>query len=531
VRPSIKFKSVRTKLLASFGVVCVLLAIVGVLGIQKQSQLANNATNIYNQELLPLNQLGDSRTGVAEAHKAILNAMLATTASGTSDFENDFNTAVAKVNAAQKAYQANNTDGRAEEIAFNQAWAKWNGIAVNEVKPIAARLDNARFADFAKVRDAQLEPQYDTVMSHLDSLVAFETKNAQAAEMSGRHSASSARTFTIALILFGVGAAFGLGLFVARSLTRPLRKSVDSLDALSRKDLTQTLEVTTTDETGRMAASLNGAIDGLRGALGTIDTNAAGLAAAAEELSAISTQIGANSEETSAQSSMVAAASEQVTANVAAVATAVEEMTASIAEISKNATEASTVAAQAVTIAADTNTNVQQLGDSSAEIGNVVKLITSIAEQTNLLALNATIEAARAGDAGKGFAVVASEVKDLATETAKATDEISRRIDEVQRDTSAAVESIGKITEIIARINDIQTGIAGAVEEQAATTNEIGRSVDEAAKGVNDITENITSVASAAQDTARGVVSSTESVRELNRMANDLKQLVGEFEY
>jgi methyl-accepting chemotaxis protein len=532
VHPTIKFKSVRTKLLAAFGAVCVLLAVVGWLGVQKQSALAHNATQIYNQNLVPASELADSRTGVAQAHKAVLNAIIATDATEKSDFANDYRTAVAMVNAAQKKYQASDMTGRQQQVdAFNQAWAKYLSIVQTQVQPLIARTDTGRLADFMKVRTATLEPQYDAVMSPLDTLTQIEQHDASAIDASGRHSADSARTFTVALVLFGIGAAFGLGLFLARSISRPLGQSVESLDALARKDLTQTLDVTASDETGRMATSLNGAIDGLRGALGTIDTNAVGLANAAEELSAISTQIGANSEETSAQSNMVAAASEQVTQNVSAVATAVEEMTASIAEISKSATEASSVAAQAVTIAADTNTNVQQLGDSSAEIGNVVKLITSIAEQTNLLALNATIEAARAGDAGKGFAVVASEVKDLATETAKATDEISRRIDEVQRDTTAAVQSIGKITEIITRINDIQTGIAGAVEEQAATTNEIGRSVDEAAKGVNDITQNISSVASAAQDTARGVVSSTQSVRELNRMANDLKQLVGEFQY
>jgi methyl-accepting chemotaxis protein len=532
VRPTIKFKSVRTKLLAAFGAVCVLLAIVGWLGIQQQSTLAHNATQMYNQNLVPATQLADSRTGVAQAHKAVLNSIIATDASEKSDFANDYNAAVATVNAAQKKYQASDMTGREQDRnAFNKAWATYLNIVRTQVQPLIARTDSGRLADFMKVRNATLEPEYDAVMTPLDGLTQIEQKDASALEAAGRNSANSARTFTIALVLFGVGAAFGLGLFLARTISRPLGQSVESLDALANKDLTRSLDIDTVDETGRMATSLNGAIEGLRQAMGTIDSNAAGLAAAAEELSAISTQIGANSEETSAQSNMVAAASEQVTQNVSTVASAVEEMTASIAEISKSASEATSVAAQAVEIANDTNTNVQQLGESSAEIGNVVKLITAIAEQTNLLALNATIEAARAGDAGKGFAVVASEVKDLATETAKATDEISRRIDEVQRDTASAVQSIAKITEIIARINDIQTGIAGAVEQQAATTSEIGRSVDEAAKGVNDITENITAVASAAQDTARGVSSSNDAVRELNQMANSLKELVGEFQY
>jgi methyl-accepting chemotaxis protein len=189
------------------------------------------------------------------------------------------------------------------------------------------------------------------------------------------------------------------------------------------------------------------------------------------------------------------------------------------------------VASQAVTEAADTNANVAKLGESSTEIGNVIKVITSIAEQTNLLALNATIEAARAGEAGKGFAVVANEVKELATETARATEDIAQRIETIQGDTTAAVESINRITETIARINDIQNAIASAVEEQAATTNEIGRNVAEAAKGTNEIAENITGVAHAAADTAQGVGSTQEAAGELARMAEELKGLVSEFTY
>src|SRR5581483_7458380 len=151
--------------------------------------------------------------------------------------------------------------------------------------------------------------------------------------------------------------------------------------------------------------------------------------------------------------------------------------------------EAARVATSAVRVAEVTSGAISKLGDSSIEIGKVVKVITSIAEQTNLLALNATIEAARAGEAGKGFAVVANEVKELANETARATEDISRKIDAIQTDTQTAVISIQEITDVIAKINDIQTTIASAVEEQAATTNEIGRNVSEAAKGTTEIAQ------------------------------------------
>jgi len=187
--------------------------------------------------------------------------------------------------------------------------------------------------------------------------------------------------------------------------------------------------------------------------------------------------------------------------------------------------------ASAVTVAATTNETVSKLGESSARIGEVVKVITSIAQQTNLLALNATIEAARAGEMGKGFAVVASEVKDLSEETAKATEEISQRITAIQADTAGAVKAIGRISSIIQQINEFQTSVASSVDEQTATTSEMNRNVAEAAAGSAQIAENIGTVAQAAQDATRDAADAQREVDELTRMAADLRSLVSKFRY
>ena len=259
--------------------------------------------------------------------------------------------------------------------------------------------------------------------------------------------------------------------------------------------------------------------------------NASTLASSSEELTAVSQQMAGNAEETAVQANIVSAASEQVSRNVASVATATEEMQASIREIAKNANDSAHVAKNAVVVAHSTNETMKKLGESSQEIGNVIKVITSIAQQTNLLALNATIEAARAGEAGKGFAVVANEVKELAKQTAKATEEISQKIEAIQGVTKGAVTAIEEIGTIINQINDISNSIASAVEEQTVTTNEIGRSVTEAAQGVNDIAKNISGVATAAKNTTQGANDTKTASLELSEMAARLQASVAKFTF
>jgi len=320
-----------------------------------------------------------------------------------------------------------------------------------------------------------------------------------------------------------------------KAAAEELRRKVDSMlvavSAASRGDLTQEISVSGQDAIGQMGAGLSQLLSNLRSSISRIGQTAATLSTSSGELSTVSQQMSANAEETSSQANVVSAAGEQVNRNLQTVATGSEEMSVSIKEIAKNATEAAKVATEAVKAAQTTNVTVSKLGESSVEIGQVIKVITSIAQQTNLLALNATIEAARAGEAGKGFAVVANEVKELAKETAKATEDISRKIESIQVDTKGAVEAIGTITRIITQVNDISNSIASAVEEQNATTNEMSRNVTEAARGASEIAKNIAGVAEAAQSTSHGAGDSQRAAQQLTAMSTELRELVAQFKY
>jgi methyl-accepting chemotaxis protein len=379
------------------------------------------------------------------------------------------------------------------------------------------------FADKATPITEAMKAPLGEVADSNDKLLQEETE-----EMNAE---SRSMNLTMAITTF---AALGIGIFVAVSLSRGIAGATQSLlvqaEAIAAGDLTrEDLKVRSQDELGDLTTAINKMSGSLKSIILSISENAMQVASASEELNSTSQQITANSEETSAQADVVSKAAQSVSQNLQTVATGAEEMGASIKEIAKNATEAAKVATSAVKVAETTTVTVSKLGDSTTEIGQVIKVITSIAQQTNLLALNATIEAARAGEAGKGFAVVANEVKELAKETARATEDISRKIEAIQTDTKAAVDAIASISGVIHQINDISSTIATAVEEQNATTNEMSRNVSEAANGSGEITSNIARVAEAAQGTTRGATDTQKASQQLVETSTQLRRLVEQF--
>lgn len=318
-------------------------------------------------------------------------------------------------------------------------------------------------------------------------------------------------------------------LFIARGISRNLGRAQDLVRRVAARDLTARTDVTANDETGEMCRELNRMVGAFGESIEQVDTSAASLREASRALTAVSDEVRLGAGETSDQAQVVASAAEQVSQSVSSVATAAEEMSAAIREVAERAAQAASVASRASTSTRETNAMISKLSESSTEIGGVIKVITSIAEQTHLLALNATIEAARAGEAGKGFAVVASEVKELASQTAKATSDIRTKVEAIQRDSERAVVAVGDISSVIEEINDIQTTIASSVEEQAATMNEISASSAEASRGSTEIARSICSVSDGAQKATTSADKTAASASELSQLSEKLRDLVARF--
>jgi methyl-accepting chemotaxis protein len=521
--------SIRTKYGSAMLVAIVLAVIVGAFGLMQMSTLKDRSAGVYARGVLPTQDLADLREVV---QKTRMDGLSKATA-GTPEARATYTAALAdderRIDEVVAVLGKRDLTGaeRTGLAAFSTLWQQYREQRAQGDK---LRAEN-RLAEFEALRGQKMTPTVQQVTKTLQDLT--QLRNAAASQQldDAESAYQRARLIVLAVLALGVLLAIALAVVVSRSVTRPLLDLRGVLLAVADGDLTRRAQVSNHDELGDMANALDRATERMRSTVQVLADNGASLADRAAELAEASDVLARSVDSTSGEVTAASNATGQVSERVHAVASGAEEMSASIREISRNAVTAAQVVEEAVTFAGDTEQTMVRLGASSAEIGDVVKVITSIAEQTNLLALNATIEAARAGEAGKGFAVVAGEVKDLAQETAKATDEISRRIEAIQGDSSGAVEAISKINEVIQRISGYQSTIAAAVEEQSATTAGMGTDLTEAANAGGEISDVMARVVTEV-DQARTAASATrEAANDLTRMSEDLRAAVTAFRY
>ncbi|WP_433615150.1 methyl-accepting chemotaxis protein [Dactylosporangium sp. CA-139114] len=509
---------------------CLVGAVVLGVGVFSLKRVNDRAAELYKLNLVPAAHLAALDRAALRVRNDVANLALSNGPVASKAFTDDIAAAEQQVDGEVAAYRATIRDVKQRQLLnrFTIWWGAFRNIRDHRLLPLIQAGDNAGFQQ-AYLGDG------DTVggnaMAALEDLMRFEQSSGQAGAGQAASAYRTARIAMVVALLVGLALAMVLSRYLTGLIVRPIRRVHAVLTAVAAGDLTAEADVAQRDEVGQMARALGAATASTREAVRSLGDNSATLAAAAEELSAISRQIDTSARSANTRAGEVARAAGTVSEHVAAVAGGASEMGDAIDEISRNTAHAATVTASAVAIAATTNDTIGRLGASSTEIGEVVKVITSIAGQTNLLALNATIEAARAGDFGKGFAVVAQEVKDLARETARATDDIGRRVQAIQLDTEDAVAAMGQIGDVIAQMSEYQHAIAAAVEEQAATARSMSHSVGAAASGSTDIAGTIAGVADATELTNQGVSSTGEAVDQLAAMASEMRVLVSRFKY
>ncbi|GIE83260.1 hypothetical protein Aph02nite_92100 [Actinoplanes philippinensis] len=512
-----------TKILMVVLLVAALGGAVGLFALRQMSSLADASEGEYGQTL-KAQAVADLRSAFNRTRINALEYLLAGDDATRATERKEFDTEVANVAALTDAYRA--LAGEAENgvaDSFTATWGDYVSVVTDRLFRLA---DQGRLDQVRTVRDQDVKPLVSTMREALTKLSDSAVTQARSAHEGADSSYHSGRTVIIAAIVVVLLVGAVVAVLFARGITRPLAHCVEVLRRIDEGDLTARTDVGGEDELGELSAALNRTAGAVAGTVRQVRDDAEALATTSARLSVIAEELTRSAQTTAEQAGSVSAAAEVISSNVQTVAAGTEEMSASIREIATSAGDAAQVAGSATTAAQRTSDTMAKLGQASAEITEVINAITSIAEQTNLLALNATIEAARAGESGKGFAVVASEVKDLAQETARATEDISKRIAAIQSDTDAAVAAIGDIGHVIAQINDYATTIAAAVEEQTATTGEMGRNVAEAASGSGHIASDITTVAATANRTTQSADEARTTAAELAGMAQRLGSAV-----
>ena len=550
--------AIRVKIPLGFAVVLAIVVVLGLLSIDRLSAVNGNAEEIRNDWLPSTGQMSKLLTSIYSFRLREARYLLVAADGGDTDkAQADIAAGTDRIAKARAAYAPLVSVGTDEERLIRQFDQEWLGYAAQ----------SAKMLDLAKAHDAKgatalfngaSRESFDRAIKPLNDDADFNVQEGKKAADRGAAIYGSTKWIVVLALVFAAVLCAVLGWWLVAGVSTPIQRMTDAMKRLAGHDLaTEITGLGRKDEIGAMATAVQVFKDSMvkaeqlaleqqldhaqkeqRAARieainATFDRQASEalnfLASAATELRATAGGMSDNADLASKQAGAVAAAADEASSNVQTVAAATEELSSSIQEIARQVVQSSTIAGQAVQEAAATGGTMQTLSEAAQKIGEVVRLINDIAGQTNLLALNATIEAARAGEAGKGFAVVASEVKHLATQTARATEDISAQVAAMQSSTSNAVAAIERIDATIGRMNEISTSIAAAMEQQGAATQEIARNVQEAARGTTEVSSNITGLNQSVEETGAASVEVLGAADELGQQAEQLRARVGTF--
>jgi methyl-accepting chemotaxis protein len=521
-------RKIGTKQILAFGVVVALTTFLGVFALIRLADVRATTVDMSEHRIPAIQSLSELRAGLMTHRVGEMSYV----------FTNDDEEREVRIANMQSGMdQVNKATAELAALIDNPAEKKLYDAIITDIaqtngeaQTIIGLQKNKKSADAVSEVLGNGTGDFSQSMSDVQDEIDLKVKGAQEASKASAKVYQTSQWWILGLLIAVVAVSSLVIVATIKLIVKPVCEVGVLLGRIATGDVTgKELKLDRADEIGELARSINLVQKSLRTTIASIATGAEQIAAASKEFAATSQQIASNSEETSAQAKVVSLATEEVNRNLQTVTLSTEQMSTSISEIAKNAAEAAKEAGQALKAAVQTNAAMTKLGESSGEIGQVIKVITTIAQQTNLLALNATIEAARAGESGRGFAVVANEVKELSNQTAKATADIGHRIAAIQSDTKSAVDAISTFGSVIGRVNAISATIATAVEQQSVTTSEMSRNVAEAAKGSDEVARNISGVAQAAQNTLSGTSESQKAARDLAEMSTQLRGLVDQF--
>jgi methyl-accepting chemotaxis protein len=550
--------SIKAKMRAVFALITVAMAIVAMIAIRGVSLLDDDLTELYQDRLVPVSQLAHINDLMHINVEQLTIAVVARPSpQNVQKYIDRVESNLVEIESLARKYSQHVMSDEDKKRL-----GEWNAVrealVAQAIKPAMADLKAQVFGDAEDTVLGVAVKKFTQAQHLFDAIVANELKKAESTRTAADGRYSLLRYLMIGAVLFALGLGSVMALYVNRGITGPLGRMTSAMRKLASGDLGIAIpEIGRQDEIGHMAEAVAVFKDGMidarrieteqkseqvqkekrqtaieqyiatfeRGVVSSLDS----LALAATEMRSTSQSMSATAEEASAQTAAVATAATQASSNVEAVAAAAEEMTTSVNEIGRQVQDSARIAGTAVEQARKTDDRINELSQAASRIGDVINLITLIAEQTNLLALNATIEAARAGEAGRGFAVVAQEVKQLASQTAKATSEIGGQITSMQVATQDSVVAIKEIGGTIGHISEIASAIAAAVEEQGAATKEIARNVQQAARGTEHVSGNIVSVNQTAEQTGVAADQVHRAAETLGRQAETLRADVDTF--